>query len=211
MNRPGRKRGEKRVAASPGRLKLLKRLLAIGVMVSAIVFAGTTTAEDAKYTSSQRKALILYCFAKYIEWPKSAFADDSAPFVIGVLGNDPFGKDIDIIRGKTIKGRTLVVTNFSTADELTACHVLFISSSEMQKLPQILKRLEKSSILTTAEAQGFIERDGIINLLPERQTDGTETVGFEVNLLAAQKANLKLDTQLLSRAKRVKNKSALSS
>ena len=73
----------------------------------------------------------------------------------------------------------------------------------MPNLPRILKRLERSSILTAAEAQGFIEQDGIINLVPERQPNGTETVGFEVNLLAAEKANLKLDTQLLKLAKKV--------
>ena len=75
----------------------------------------------------------------------------------------------------------------------------------MENLPQILKRLENSSILTTAEAQGFIEHEGIINLVPERQPNGTETVGFEVNLLAAGKASLKLDTQLLRLAKKVKS------
>jgi hypothetical protein len=148
---------------------------------------------------------MVYNFAKYTEWPKSAFADDNAPFVIGVLGKDPFGKDLDIIKGKSIKGRTLVVTYFSTADELTECHLLFISSSEMPNLPRILKRLGTASILTTAEAPGFIDRDGIINLVPDRKPNGSETVEFEVNLLAAEKANLKLDTQLLRLARKVKS------
>jgi hypothetical protein len=198
--------GEKSVAASSGRFRLPRRLHATAVAVCAVaVFAGLASAQGVKLTDSQRKALMVYNFAKYTEWPKSAFADDNAPFVIGVLGKDPFGKDIDIIKGKSIKGRTLVVTYFSTAEEVTECHLLFISSSEMQNLPRILKRLENSSILTAAEAPGFIDRDGIINLVPDRKPNGTETVEFEVNLLAAVKANLKLDTQLLKLARRIKS------
>jgi hypothetical protein len=198
--------GEKRVAASPGRFRFPRRLLAAVVAVCALAgFASLASAQGVKLTDAQRKALILYNIAKFTEWPKSAFADDTAPLVIGVLGRDPFGKDIEILKGKSIKRRPLVVTYFSTAEELTTCHLLFISKSEMENLPQILKRLENSSILTTAEAQGFIEQEGIINLVPERQPNGTETVGFEINLAAAERANLKLDTQLLRLAKKVKS------
>src|SRR6266581_5323115 len=66
-------------------------------------------AQSSPYTLYQHKALYLFNFAKYTEWPKEAFSDDSAPFVLGILGQDPFRSDIDIIKGKTIKGRRLVV------------------------------------------------------------------------------------------------------
>jgi hypothetical protein len=198
--------GKKRVAALPGRFRPLRRFLVAAVAVWIVaILAGRSEAQGVKYTDSQRKALILYNFAKFTEWPKSAFADDNAPFVIGILGKDPFGKDIDVIKDKTIKGRRIEVKVFPAPEELGECHLLFISKSEMENLPQILKRLGTSSILTTAETKGFIEQDGIINLLPERQANGTETVGFEINVGAAGKVNLKLDTQLLKLAKRTKS------
>jgi hypothetical protein len=198
--------GEKRVAASRGHFRLPKRLLVTAIGVCAVAFlAGRSLAHSATMTDLQRKALILYNFAKYTEWPESCFAESNAPLVIAILGKDPFGPGMEILRGKTIKGRNIEVKYFRNADELTNCHLLFISKSEMENLPQILKRLGNSSILTTAEAQGFIEHEGIINLVSERQPNGTETVGFEVNLPAAEKANLKLDTQLLRLAKRVKS------
>jgi len=169
------------------------------------ILAGVASAQGVKLTDYQRKALILYNFAKFTQWPKSAFASEDAPFVLGILGKDPFGKDISIIKNKTVKGRRIEVRYFVVVEDVKECHLLFIGKSEMQNLPRILKRLENSSILTTAEAQGFIEQDGIINLVPDRKTDGTETVEFEVNLLAAVKANLKLDTQLLRLAKKVRS------
>src|SRR5689334_11365503 len=66
-------------------------------------------AQSSPYTIYQHKALYLFNFAKYTEWPKEAFPDDNAPFVVGILGKDPFLSDIDIIKGKTIKGRKLAV------------------------------------------------------------------------------------------------------
>ena len=70
--------GEKRVAASLGRFRLLRRLLVAAVAVCAVtVLAGRSTAQGVKYTDSQRKALMLYNFAMFTEWPKSAFAEDS--------------------------------------------------------------------------------------------------------------------------------------
>jgi hypothetical protein len=195
---------ENRVFTPPGAAWPANRLLVTAVAVCAMaILAGRAMAQGARYTEPQRKALMLYNFAMFTEWPKSAFADANAPFLIGILGKDPFGSGIDVLRGKIIKGRKVEVKRSSKVEELTTCHLLFISKSEMERLPQILERLENANILTTAETQGFIEQDGIINLVPERQPNGTETVGFEVNRRAADKANLKLDAKLLSLASRI--------
>ncbi len=94
---------------------------------------------------------------------------------------------------------------FAKVQEVKDCHLLFISSSETGRLPQTLKALEKSSILTIAEVEGFVQQSGMINLVAEQKTADSQTVGFEINRAAAEKANLKLDTELLKLAKRVKS------
>ena len=162
-------------------------------------------AQSSPYTLYQHKALYLFNFAKYTEWPKEAFSDDSAPFVLGILGQDPFRSDIDIIKGKVIKGRKLVIKYFRSVEEVTGCHLLFICSSETNNLAQILQALDHSHILTIAEAEGFLEQRGMINLVPEQKSPGTQVVSFEINQAAAEKANLKLDAQLLRLAKKTKS------
>jgi len=126
-------------------------------------------AQTSPYTPYQHKALYLFNFAKYTEWPKEAFAGDDAPFVLGILGKDPFGRDMEIINGKTVKGRKLVVKYFSALGEVSGCQLLFIASSETNNLPQIFKALEKTSVLTIAEADGFLQASGMINLVTERK------------------------------------------
>lgn len=161
--------------------------------------------QTSPYTPAQHKALYLFNFAKYTEWPISAFPDDNSPFVLGILGDDPFGSAIDIIRGKTIKGRKLLVKKFRSIQEAVGCHLLFICSSETNNLDQIFKALGTSSTLTIAEADGFIEHRGMINLVVEQKSPESQVVTFEINKAAAEKANLKLDAQLLKLARRTRN------
>jgi len=187
------------------RWRFLSRLPGLGVAFGLALFCSWhVAAQTSPYTLYQHKALYLFNFAKYTEWPKQAFADDNAPFVLGILGKDPFHADIDIIKGKTIKGRKLVVRYFDFIQEVTNCHLLFICASETNNLTQVLQAVEHLSILTISEADGFIEQSGMINLVAEQKTAGSQVVAFEINQAAAEKANLKLDTQLLKLARRTK-------
>ena len=169
-------------------------LLGLGAVAAA--------AQTSPYTPYQHKALYLFNFAKYTEWPKDAFPDENAPFVLGILGKDPFGSAIDIIKGKMIKGRKLMVRYCHSVQEAAGCHLLFICSSETNNLSQILAGLNHASVLTIAEADGFIEHSGMINLVTEKKEPGSQVVNFEINQAAAEKARLKLDTQLLRLAKK---------
>jgi hypothetical protein len=85
------------------------------------------------------------------------------------------------------------------------CQLLFISSSETNNLSQILKALQSASVLTIAEAESFADKDWIISLVPEQKSSTSQTIAFEINLAAAEKANLKFDTQLLKLAKKIKS------
>ena len=175
------------------------------LLVCVLLAPARIAAQSSPYTPYQHKALYLFNFAKYTEWPKDAFASDDAPFVIGILGADPFGKDLDIIKGKTIKGRKLEVKYFKTAAEVSGCHMLFISSSESNRLDQAMSVIGNSSILTIAEMAEFFQQSGMIKLVAEQKSSGAMTVGFEINIGATERASLKLDTQLLKLAKPVKN------
>jgi hypothetical protein len=191
---------------SPRKRHILRRLAGLGMLLClSAALPIPTRAQTSPYTPYQLKALYLHNFAKYTEWPKEVLGDESAPFVLGILGKDPFGKAIEIIEGKPIKGRKLSVKHFSNVQEVKDCHLLFICSSELDRLPHILKALEKSSILTIAEVEGFLQYSGMINLVAEQKSAGSQSVAFEINRAAAEKVNLKLDTQLLKLAKRVKS------
>ena len=83
------------------------------------------------------KAAFIYNFAKFVEWPRGSGADE--PFVVTVLGADPFGRALeDALRGKTVAGRPIVLRRAARLDEVGASRILFISDSEEPALASIL-------------------------------------------------------------------------
>src|SRR6185295_4367769 len=59
---------------------------------------------------SQVKALFLFNFAKYVEWPPAVFAGTNAPIIIGLMGQDRFGDVLKkMVEGKQISGRQIVI------------------------------------------------------------------------------------------------------
>jgi len=198
------------------RIKTYKLIiLALALFVTLVVpkaRANSTTSREYEI-----KAAFLYNFIKFTDWPKEKMGDVNEPIVIGIIGKDPFGDAIDVIRDEQVKGRKLVIRWFKSFEEskesngkdkpsvhkeieaIRKCHLLFFSSSEKKKtIGEIMKALESSHVLTVGDMNGFLETGGVINLITE-----DKKVRFEINISAAERAGLKFRSQLLRLAKRV--------
>jgi hypothetical protein len=146
----------------------------------------------------QVKAAYLYNFAKFVEWPATS-ADAGKPFLLGVLGHDPFGPALDeTVEGKTVHGRAVAVRRISSAAEARTCDELFIGAGEIKRLPEILQALQGRSVLIVGESRDFVLSGGMIGLVKE-----DDKVRFEVNTAAAERARLRVSSQLLRLARRV--------
>ena len=160
--------------------------------------------QESGFTEYKVKALFLYNFSKYVEWPPQAFLDANAPITIGIIGDDNFGEDLPrAVDGKTVGGRTLVIKHLSANDSPQGCQILFISDSEFSHLDDILNRTATLPVLTVGEDKLFSKDGGIINFVLK---DGN--VRLEINLDSANKAGLKISSKLLAVADTVKGKAA---
>ena len=110
------------------------------------------------------KAAYLYKFALLTQWAPAAFADTNAPFVIGILGSDPWRGELAKKVRASVKERKLVVKVCASADEAKQCHLLFISKSEKDRLAQVLEQLKETNIFTVVESERTTETDAVINL-----------------------------------------------
>ena len=145
------------------------------------------------------KAAFLYHFVEFVEWPQASPLPP-ATVTIGVLGKDPFGDVLDkAVLEKVVAGRTLSIRRYASVEALEPCEVLFISSSEMARLPEILARLGTAPVLTVGEADRFARRGGMIGFFFE-----DNRVRLEVNRAAAERAGLRLSSKLLAVARLVK-------
>mgnify|MGYP003575146558 FL=1 len=159
------------------------------------------SAETSRPTEYELKATFLYNFIKFTGWPHEDLAKNSDPFVIGILGKDPFGTALDrVIEGETVNDKTVMIRRLARTDQAAQTQVLFISSSEEHSLPAILRAIEGKSILTVSEIENFAQRGGIISLKRENNR-----VAFEINLDSAKRAGLTMNAQLLKLARVVKD------
>ena len=147
----------------------------------------------------QVKAAYLFNFLKFVQWPADAFQDSLAPIMIGIVGDDPFGEALpQVVVGKTVQGRDLVIRKYHVGEDLRGSHILFISASEKKRLPQVLASLQGSSVLTVADMDHFVESGGMIQFLIE-----DSRVRFAIDVGAANRARVKISSKLLSLARTV--------
>jgi hypothetical protein len=144
------------------------------------------------------KAAFLYNFTKFVTWSDASSRDAGAPFVIAVIGDDPFGDALSVLENKTAMGRPIVVQRVSSLDSLKSCRMLFVSSSARDRLPAILRAAHARNILTVGDMERFAARGGIIELVLTG-----DRVGFEINTESARQAGLTVSSKLLSLARTV--------
>lgn len=139
------------------------------------------------------KAVFLFNFAQFVEWPPVALPHDNAPFVIGVLGKDPFGANLDeVVRGEAVNGHPLAVERYRDVAEIRDCQILFISASELARLEPTLAALRGRSILTVSDADGTALRGVMIGLV--RQDN---RIRLRIDLQAARASSLTISSKLL--------------
>lgn len=147
------------------------------------------------------KAAFLLNIAKYATWPPQAFADSSAPVVIGILGDDPFGGALDrVVSGRVINDRRVIVRRSKRAADLRGAHVVFIASSESERAAGICAGLAEGGSLCVGDTESTAAVTAI-NFSVE-----SGKIVFSVNLAAVRRANVAISSKLLQLAKNVTGK-----
>jgi hypothetical protein len=147
----------------------------------------------------QIKAAYLYNFIHFIEWPADSHSSNSSSVNLCILGDDPFGKDLDDIRNEIVKGKKLTVKYTGSLDKLRSCDILFIPASEKNHVSQVLKLIGNSGVLTVSDVEESARQGVIISFFVEQKK-----VRFAINIEAARRAGFKISAKLLRLAKIVK-------
>jgi hypothetical protein len=168
------------------------------ILACLIGLAGLSAAAQ---TGTQReyelKAGVLYHIIEYVEWPTVTSASNQPPPIqIGLLGQIPFANALEVLDGKTLRGRKLVVKQLTDRQQATQCQVVFISASEKSRMNDIIAEVKNRPVLTVGEVEGFAEQGGIVNLLA-----GQNRIIMEINRATAGESRLGISSQLLKLAK----------
>lgn len=176
-----------------------------GVLIVALTLAASTHVGGAEISVAkeyQLKAAFLYNFTKFADWPAHCFSGTNSPIVLGILGRNPFGTELEkTITDRKVNGRSIVVRPVNNAREALETHVLFVSGAEDNRLEELAQAISGAPILTVGESEMFARRNGIINFFIE-----SDKLRFDINMDAADRAGLKISAQLQKLAKTVRRK-----
>ena len=172
------------------------RLILVLAMLIALTVPGLVNSAVETSPEYQVKAVFLFNFAQFVEWPKDAFDTAHSPIIIGILGDNPFGSYLDeTVRGETVESRPLQVQRYRRVDQIKTCHILFVSRSEAANLKEIFAALKERSILVVGDGDDFVQRGGMIRLATAQSR-----VRLIINTSATNAAMLTISSQLLRSA-----------
>ncbi len=158
-----------------------------------LVASPGVASQTARAPEYQLKAVFLFNFAQFVDWPPDAVPDSAAPLIIGILGDDPFGSFLDAtVHGEHRGARRFEVRRYRRVEDIKTCDILFINQFENDGLGEILASLKNRPILTVSDGPRFAERGGMIHFVTERNR-----IRLKINLRAAQAANLTISSKLL--------------
>lgn len=142
---------------------------------------------------SRVEAAYIYHLTQFAEWPQNGGDKTNGPLRIGVLGQGSTAELLQQLPEKTTKGRPLRVQQFKANDPaLIQCHILYISPSENEKIPSILREVQGGKVLSVSSAPNFTRLGGIIEFVI---LEGK--LKMQINVPAAKRAGLKLSAKLL--------------
>ena len=165
------------------------------VLLSALPSSGAGAALEPQGAQEYvAKVTLLDKVTACVDWPGPA---PDRPFVLGVVGRSPFGDQLDdYFTRRPLKGRSVRIRYFRSAEDLAACDLLFICASEQGRLGAILSRVKGLPVLTLGDSPGFAQAGVMVNIVRDQNR-----LGFEVNLSTTRESGLRMASGFLVIAK----------
>jgi hypothetical protein len=152
--------------AGPPQLKVYGK--GLFVVLSVALLFGFVQPIQKKATEYQIKAVFLFNFAQFVDWPEHTFSGPESPLIIGILGSDPFGSYLDeTVENEKINGHPLMIKRYKNLNEIDSCHILFISAQPPPQIDIVTKTLTGRNILTVSDAGNFVKQGGMVRLFTE--------------------------------------------
>jgi hypothetical protein len=156
------------------------------------VFCAAGASAQKVIRPNRLEAAVLSKLPQFVEWPTDGPGARST-LSICVGSPDPFGDDLSaLVSGETLNGRSVVSRVVARPTDLDGCEVLFLPSLSGGAPHPLLQAAAALPILTVGDDQRFLDEGGMVGL---RIVEAR--VRFDINLAAAQRAGLRISSQLL--------------
>ena len=156
------------------------------VILGLLALSITVRAQDEKF-----KALFMYNFTKYIEWPQNKQSGD---FVIGVIGSPAIVGELNAIASKkTVGSQNIKVKEIAAGDDVAKMHIVYVAEGKSGDAEGIAGRIKGKGVVLITDKAGLAQTTSGINYIKQ---DGKQK--FEVNQKHLEDEGVKVSSQLMA-------------
>lgn len=167
---------------------------ALTALVGLLLLAAAPAARANEAAEYRLKAAFVYNFLNFVEWAPTA----EPVFNLCIVGNDPFGAEIDGLAGKAVGTRRIELVRKSGTDGVRACHAVFVAAAPADRLGRTLEALRGAPVLTIADSADAARQGAMLGLRV-----ANSRIVFDANVQAARAAGLTISSRLLRLASEV--------
>ena len=151
----------------------------------------TNSKVNAQSTDYKAYSLYVYNFMKYVEWPEEESKGD---FVIALVGDSKIKDELLVLSNhKKVKGRKIVFKQFTKLEDITYCHLLYVSSSKSSSIKMINKKFATKPMLIVGEREQAVYKGAALSFL----TTDEDELKFDINKKEIESHKLKISSSLI--------------
>ncbi len=150
-------------------------------------------------TNARIKAVYLYNFTRYFEWPANMREGN---FVICVMGTNP-GLSSELTKmaqQKMVGKQKIEIKNITSLSDAGKCNILYLLGDNSSQVKDAMSMFKGKGTLVVTDKNGMAKAGAVINFVVHENKQA-----FELNTASAQKSGLKVSTNLKDLAKNVYN------
>lgn len=168
-------------------------------MFALVLLFGATLSRAETFSVEAVKAAFLYRFASFVEWPADSPA---SPFVIAVAGDEDVARQLEVLVPRMVVNHQPVqLRRVSRVADLDGVHILYVGPDALPRTRTLRGAALERPILIVTDADRGLDAGAVINFV-----EADRNVRFEISLIAADRARLKIDSALLSVAAHVERR-----
>ena len=170
---------------------LKKSYISLSLLIVLFLVPGKGRAQDAEKEASL-KAVFLYNFTKYIDWPS---LNNNQYFVIGVVGSTEITNALSqIAKSYRVEGKKMLILYFKKVEEISHCDMLFISGHSGIPVLSAVNQTGRGTLTVSEEPPGSSSGAAFNFVIKD------DKLKFEASLKAINSTGLKISAQLLKLA-----------
>ena len=176
------------------------RYLPIGAAVLGLAVVpggGRALAADSR-SAAAVKAADLFRFAGYVDWPEEA--SSTGPFTIAVLGSPAVARELKgLLPNHYVNNHPARMREVRGLRDLGRPQILFVGPGYADALRVIMPAVGREPMLPVTDEDDGLNQGSVLNFVTVNRR-----VRFEVSLTAADRLRLKISSELLAVAVRVR-------